>query len=1071
MAERDFTAKINVDISDLKKSMQDAKQQAAMANAEFETVAATMDDWTKSSEGLAAKLNALEKKLKSQESVLSVYEASLADTREEYDKNSKKIEELKAKLQDLASKGISKTSDKYTQLEADLKSQTKTLESYERQLKNQQRSYDDNSKKVDQLKAKLQQLAKDGVSETSEEYQKYQTELTKAEKAQDRNKAKINDLNAKIVTQKDVVSKAQSAFDDYAAELNDTEKEYSELTAKQDAAKKSIDDLSLKVQKQKTELAQTQKAISDYSDEANNLGKSVEEAGDKADKSSGGFTVMKGALANLVSDGIELALQGLKKLGEAIIDAGKQSLGNYSEYEQLVGGVETLFKDSADIVQGYADNAFKSAGLSANKYMETVTSFSASLLQGLNGDTAKAAKIADMAIIDMSDNSNKMGTDMALIQNAYQGFTKKNYTMLDNLKLGYGGTQKEMARLINDSGVLGDTMKVTEKNVNEVSFDKIIEAIHVVQTEIGITGTTAVEAANTIEGSKNAMQAAWQNLLTGLADENADVGALFETFMESAETYLDNILPRIETLIGNAVDFVKGKLEEKFPTAFKVVETVLSKVVDLFGWVKDNSAEITAALAGIGTALVAWNLATVVTNIVKMVKALKAMGAAAAFSAAKQWLLNTALLANPIGLIIAAIAGLVTAFIVLWKRSEKFRNFWIGLWEKIKATVSPVIEWVVAKFKELWEFLQPYIEKAKELIGTTMKEIGEMFSAAWGVIKAVWDLVKPYFESIWNSIKTIFSAVVTILGGYFEAAWAAIKLVWDVVVKYFTLIWDNIKTVFSAVAHTLGAFFKAAWNNIKIVWDLVVGYFKTIWENIKLIFSVVKKVLSGDFSGAWESIKEIWNNVKDYFSDVWDGIKGIFGNVTGFFKTAFSEAWKAIKGVFSNVGDFFSGVWDTIKSKFKEIGTKIGDAIGGAFKTAINAVLATAENILNAPINAINGLLDKISGVVDIPRLNTLSLPRLKKGGVLERGQVGLLEGDGAEAVVPLDQNKKWIRATASDLKKSLASEGVIGGKSGSSAPVTNNYNFTQNNSSPKALSRLEIYRQSKNLLKLKGAT
>ena len=167
----------------------------------------------------------------------------------------------------------------------------------------------------------------------------------------------------------------------------------------------------------------------------------------------------------------------------------KSSLEQYAEYEQLVGGVETLFKQSADIVQQYADNAYKTAGMSSNEYMDTVTSFSASLLQGLGGDTAKAAEVANQAITDMSDNANKMGTSMQMIQNAYQGFAKQNYTMLDNLKLGYGGTQEEMARLINDSGVLGDAFVATANNINEVSFDKIIEAIHVVQTNMGVTGT------------------------------------------------------------------------------------------------------------------------------------------------------------------------------------------------------------------------------------------------------------------------------------------------------------------------------------------------------------------------------------------------------------------------------------------------------------------------------------------------------------------------------------------------------------------------------------------------------
>ncbi|WP_455758604.1 hypothetical protein [Ruminococcus champanellensis] len=208
--------------------------------------------------------------------------------------------------------------------------------------------------------------------------------------------------------------------------------------------------------------------------------------------------------------------------GAAVAGLTKTAVENYADYEQLVGGVETLFKDSADTVMDYANAAFETAGLSANAYMETVTSFSASLLQSLGGDTVEAADKANMAIVDMSDNANKMGTDMASIQNAYQGFAKQNYTMLDNLKLGYGGTKKEMERL------LADAQKISGVKYNVESFSDIVDAIHVIQTEMDITGTTAKEASTTIQGSVNAAKSAWTNWVTGLADNSQDFGQLTE---------------------------------------------------------------------------------------------------------------------------------------------------------------------------------------------------------------------------------------------------------------------------------------------------------------------------------------------------------------------------------------------------------------------------------------------------------------------------------------------------------------------------------------------------------------
>lgn len=242
----------------------------------------------------------------------------------------------------------------------------------------------------------------------------------------------------------------------------------------------------------------------------------------------------------------------------------KQSVDGYAEFEQLVGGVETLFKDSAGAVMEYANNAYQTAGLSANEYMETITSFSASLLQSLGGDTEAAAEYADMAIRDMSDNANKMGTDMEMIQNAYRGFSRANFTMLDNLALGYGGTKEEMERLLSDAE------KLSGVKYDISSYSDMIEAIHVIQTEMGITGTTAEEASSTIQGSVSAAKSAWKNLVTGLGNENADLSGLIVKFTESAATAAGNLLPRIEQAlsgVGNAIQSIVPTLAEKLPIA------------------------------------------------------------------------------------------------------------------------------------------------------------------------------------------------------------------------------------------------------------------------------------------------------------------------------------------------------------------------------------------------------------------------------------------------------------------------------------------------------------------------
>ena len=285
--------------------------------------------------------------------------------------------------------------------------------------------------------------------------------------------------------------------------------------------------------------------------------------------------------ANLASDaivsGVKALASAIKEAGAALIDLGKQSIQGFAEQEQLIGGVDTLFKENSAQVQQYANEAYKTAGLSANQYMETVTSFSASLLQPLGGDTKAAAEKADQAITDMSDNANKMGTDMQSIQNAYQGFAKANYTMLDNLKLGYGGTKEEMQRLLTDAE------KLSGVKYDLSSYADIVDAIHVVQTEMGITGTTAAEAATTIEGSANAMKSAWNNLLTGMSNENLDLNKLVKDVVDSIGTFADNIIPRLQVMLPRFAEGLTQLVDGLVPYIGPAMELLLPSLVQGVG--------------------------------------------------------------------------------------------------------------------------------------------------------------------------------------------------------------------------------------------------------------------------------------------------------------------------------------------------------------------------------------------------------------------------------------------------------------------------------------------------------
>lgn len=344
---------------------------------------------------------------------------------------------------------------------------------------------------------------------------------------------------------------------------------------------------------------------------AKGIGSGIAEAlgGDKAAASTG--ENLGKSLGSKLVDTLKgvIAAAGLgAALGKTLTEGGA--------LEQSIGGVETLFKDSADQVIAAADRAFTTARVSANSYMEQVTSFSATLLQGLGGDTEAAASYADKAIVQMSDNANKMGTDMQAVQNAYQGFAKQNYTMLDNLKLGYGGTQSEMARLINDSGVLGDSIKVTADTVKDVPFNKVIDAIGVIQDELGFTGTTALEASTTLTGSLASMQAAASNVMANLT-LGRDLGPALDGLAQTVTTFLTgNLLPAVWNILSSlpeslasfvqtlAPQLVTG-LQSLLPQLTTALPQMMQGFVDEFSTFLPQAVDIgTQFVASIGSGLV-----------------------------------------------------------------------------------------------------------------------------------------------------------------------------------------------------------------------------------------------------------------------------------------------------------------------------------------------------------------------------------------------------------------------------------------------------------------------------------
>lgn len=546
-----------------------------------------------------------------------------------------------------------------------------------------------------------------------------------------------------------------------------------------------------KVSKSAKDTAET---LEDVDKKADGAGDSVEDAGQAAKNADSGFTTWKATLANLASTAITKVISGCTQLAEKMADVTKSAVGHYAEYEQLVGGVETLFKDSSGKLIGYAEKAYKTAGMSSNQYMNTATSFAASLIQGLGGDTAKAVELTNLAITDMSDNANKMGTDIGSIQDAYQGFAKQNYTMLDNLKLGYGGTQSEMIRLINDSGVLGEKIE----SLDNVTFDQMIEAIHKIQDNLGITGTTALEAGTTISGSWSSVQALFENILTKVGSKLAPT---VMGFLQQLSDWMETIdWDAFATSVGDALQRVFDWIQKiDFTTFFEKgmdgVENFLEKLGGLIEDVhkiiqtfKDWSPLIAGVAAGFVTLKVAMAISSLISAITTAWTAYKTANEGATIA---QWLFNAALNANPIVLIVTLIAGLVVALITLWNTNDGFREAVTNIWNAIKTTVTNVIN-------------------------SIKSVISSVFNAIKSTISSILNSIKSTFTSVWNSIRLTVSNVIngvksTISSGL-NAAKSTVSGVLNSIKAVFSNVWNGCKSVVSNAINHIKSIMHFSWS-------------------------------------------------------------------------------------------------------------------------------------------------------------------------------------------------------------------------------------------------------------------
>ena len=699
------------------------------------------------------------------------------------------------------------------------------------------------------------------------------------------------------------------------------------------------------------------KEMDDASDSADDLEEELDDAGDAADDSEGKFSKLGGTLKTVgVAMGavVAAAAAAAVSLGKAVVEA-------YGEYEQLVGGVDTLFKESSGKLQEYASNAYKTAGMSANDYMSTVTSFSASLIQSLGGDTEAAVKYADMAITDMADNANKTGTDIGLIQNAYQGFAKQNYTMLDNLKLGYGGTKEEMERLLADATAISGI----EYDIS--SYADVVDAIHVIQESMGIAGATAAEAEHTIEGSMNSMKAAIDNLVVGFGNADANIEQLCGNVVDAFQDVLTNITPVIENIIAalpTALNAILATLVELLPTLLETVTSLFSQVLTtLLTLIPQLIPAVIQAVMTIVDTVIA-NLPLLVDAAVQIVMSLvQGIGTAlptlipAAIQAIitiVQSLLDSLplILDAALQLITGLADGLLAAIPVLIEALPEIIMSIINfILDAIPQIIETGIQLLTSLVAALPQIITAIVAAIPEIINGILNAV---LGAIPQIIQAGIDLLISLIQALPQIITTIVAAIPQIISGIVNAVINNIPQIINAGVQLLTSLIKNLPTIIIEI--------------VKAVPQIISGLVNALGKGVSEMASVGANLVRGLWQGIQSLASWLWNKVSGWISSIWDGICDFFGihspsdemawigemlvkGLSGSIDANGGEAVKAAEAMSSDINDVMHGLAKDMETAlptdFNVNGNVHGTISGGIGDAAKSSGLQLVLNIAN----------------------------------------------------------------------------------------------------------------------------
>lgn len=1044
--KNETTTKYKADVSNLVNGMQTARRQIALANAEFKAGTAGMDDWSSSADGVG-----------------------------------KKIEQLKTNLT----------------------AQSKILENLESQYELTAKQMGTDSKEAENLRIKIENQ-KASIAKTEKELKKYTESLNNIKAQSSQSATAIDKLSDTIKTQEDKLKDIKSAYANATLEYGKNSKEAKNLASQ-------IDKLS-------AELAKNKKTMNEASRSADDLDNSLDNATDSAEQATSGFTVFKGAIASLVADGIKSAISKIKELASSTSQAS-------NTFQSATGATSAAMKGYNKAIQSvYKNNFGESLQDVAEKMLkvkEITKEVDPSKLQEL---TENAIALEDTFGMDITETLRGVKALMT-----HFGLTAKeafdlissgaqnglNYT--DEL----GDNVSEYAGKFAEAGYSAEEYFQLLKNGAEggaYNLDKVNDAINEATTRLGdgtIADTMAAideETGKLKEGtgiwSKETEKAfkAWQ---TGQGTQKAVIASIVKDIQEAtSEQEKMNLAATafgtmaedggtkfIESLsaIGNSFNDVKGKMDEikeqryddvvsqlsglgrtvQLEILTPIVEKALPVIKKGITWITENIEKAIPIVTALGVAMGGVFVANKIANFIKSIQIIsgvfKAWSLATKVQAAAQAMLNVVLNANPIGLIIAAVAALIAIFATLWNKCEGFREFFKklgnvlvkvfqGAVDLIKKIFTGIIDWfknnwksilllLVNPFAGAFKLLYDNCKGFREFFNKLGKAIVKAFQSAAEFIKKIFLGIVDWFKNNWKSILLLlvnpFAGAFKLLYDNCEGFRNFVNRIVNSIKEFFASLGQKI----AEIIQNIGTFFVNLWNGI------VEGAKKVVQGIINIFVSIPSWIYNNIIAPIDRLLAKLWNGFLNGAKRAWEGVKSVFSKVADFFGNIFSKAWEKVKAVFSVGGKIFDGIKDGIVT---------------AFKAIVNAIIKGINKVVSLPFKAINKVLNALREVeilgynpfdfihtIDVPQI-----PELYKGGVLKKGQVGYLEGNGDEAVVPLQHNTGWLDEVA---RRIVAKGGLVGGKT---QTINNSYNyeFNQTNNSPRALDRLEIYRQTRNL-------